>query len=130
MEVEVLLLVGGGLFPPVIGIVGGYPVPEVNRISNAFISGAQAVNPEVEAKVSFINSWFDPASAKEAALAQIDAGADVFHGHSAHVFQGIEDKRGAYAELKQQVGLQDSQVAYVGDDVVDAEFEEVKEDNK
>jgi basic membrane protein A len=61
----------------VIGIVGGFPVPEVNRIVNAFIDGAQEVNPKVEAKVTFLNSWFDPAAAKEAALAQIDAGADV-----------------------------------------------------
>jgi 3-deoxy-D-manno-octulosonate 8-phosphate phosphatase (KDO 8-P phosphatase) len=36
-----------------------------------------------------------------------------------HVFQGIEDKRSAYAELKQKAGLQDEQIAYVGDDVVD-----------
>jgi 3-deoxy-D-manno-octulosonate 8-phosphate phosphatase (KDO 8-P phosphatase) len=36
-----------------------------------------------------------------------------------HVFQGIEDKRSAYAELKQVVGLEDRQIAYVGDDVVD-----------
>ena len=36
-----------------------------------------------------------------------------------HVFQGIEDKRSAYAELKQLIGLEDRQIAYVGDDVVD-----------
>jgi len=36
-----------------------------------------------------------------------------------HVFQGIQDKRNAYDELKQQIGLQDTQIAYVGDDVVD-----------
>jgi basic membrane protein A len=61
----------------VVGIVGGFPVPEVNRIVNAFIDGAQEINPKIEAKVTFLNSWFDPAAAKEAALAQIDAGADV-----------------------------------------------------
>ena len=61
----------------VIGVVGGLPVPEVNRIVNAFIAVAESVNPEVDVKTSFINSWFDPAAAKEAALAQIDAGADV-----------------------------------------------------
>ncbi len=33
--------------------------------------------PTVDVKTTFINSWFDPAAAKEAALAQIDAGADV-----------------------------------------------------
>ena len=60
-----------------IGVVGGYPVPEVNRIVNAFIQGAQEANPDAEVLVTFLNSWFDPAAAKEAALAQIDAGADI-----------------------------------------------------
>ena len=73
------MLAGGLTESNVIGVVGGMPVPEVNRLVNAFIAGAKEVNPEVEVKVSFINSWFDPAAAKEAALAQIDAGADVLY---------------------------------------------------
>jgi basic membrane protein A len=81
------MLAGGLTESNIIGIVGGVPVPEVNRISNAFIAGAQATNPEVETKVSFINSWFDPASAKEAALAQIDAGADVLYAERAGVIE-------------------------------------------
>jgi basic membrane lipoprotein Med (substrate-binding protein (PBP1-ABC) superfamily) len=71
------MLAGGLTKSNVIGVVGGYPVPEVNRIVNAFIAGATAVNPEVDVKTTFINSWFDPAAAKEAALAQVDVGADV-----------------------------------------------------
>jgi basic membrane lipoprotein Med (substrate-binding protein (PBP1-ABC) superfamily) len=71
------MLAGGLTKTNVIGVVGGLPVPEVNRIVNAFIAGALSVNPEVDVKTSFINSWFDPAAAKEAALAQIDSGADV-----------------------------------------------------
>jgi len=71
------MLAGGLTESNVIGVVGGIPVPEVNRIVNAFIAGAESVNPDVDVKTSFINSWFDPAAAKEAALAQIDAGADV-----------------------------------------------------
>jgi basic membrane lipoprotein Med (substrate-binding protein (PBP1-ABC) superfamily) len=81
------MLAGGLTESNVIGVVGGIPVPEVNRITNAFIQGAQAVNPGVEAKVSFINSWFDPASAKEAALAQADAGADVLYAERAGVIE-------------------------------------------
>lgn len=72
------MLAGGLTKSNVIGVVGGMPVPEVNRIVNAFIAGAEEVNPDVDVKTSFINSWFDPAAAKEAALAQVDAGADVF----------------------------------------------------
>ncbi|MBK8026838.1 MAG: BMP family protein [Chloroflexi bacterium] len=61
----------------VIGVVGGYPVPEVNRIVNAFMQGVSETNPEATVLVTFINSWFDPAAAQEAALAQVDAGADL-----------------------------------------------------
>jgi basic membrane protein A and related proteins len=75
----------------VLGIVGGYPVPEVNRIVNAFIDGAQETNPQVEAKVTFLNSWFDPAAAKEAALAQIDAGADVLFAERFGVIEAAQE---------------------------------------
>jgi basic membrane protein A len=75
----------------VLGVVGGFPVPEVNRIVNAFIDGAQEVNPEVETKVTFLNSWFDPAAAKEAALAQIDAGADVLFAERFGVIEAAKE---------------------------------------
>ncbi len=76
----------------VVGVVGGLPVPEVNRIANAFIAGAQASNPAIEVKVTFINSWFDPAAAKEAALAQIDAGADVLYAERFGVIEAAQEK--------------------------------------
>ena len=71
------MLAGGITKSNTIGVVGAMPIPEVNRIVNAFIEGAKSVNPDVVVKVSFINSFFDPAAAKEAANAQISAGADV-----------------------------------------------------
>jgi len=64
-----------------IGIVGPYPVPESTRVINAFIAGAKEVNPDAEFMITWINSWFDPASAKEAALAHIDNGADIIYGY-------------------------------------------------
>jgi 3-deoxy-D-manno-octulosonate 8-phosphate phosphatase (KDO 8-P phosphatase) len=36
-----------------------------------------------------------------------------------HVYQGKREKLPAYEELKQTTGLDDAQIAYVGDDVVD-----------
>ncbi len=36
-----------------------------------------------------------------------------------YVYQGIHDKLEAYEELKRRVGLEDREIAYVGDDVVD-----------
>ncbi len=86
------MLAGGLTKSNVIGVVGGLPVPEVNRIVNAFTAGALAVNPDVDVKTSFINSWFDPAAAKEAALAQIDAGADVLFAERFGVIEAAAEK--------------------------------------
>jgi 3-deoxy-D-manno-octulosonate 8-phosphate phosphatase (KDO 8-P phosphatase) len=36
-----------------------------------------------------------------------------------HVYQGQRDKRAAYDQLKQDLGLADDQIAFVGDDIVD-----------
>jgi basic membrane protein A len=44
-------------------------------------------NPQARVQVTFINSWLDPAAAKQAALAQIAAGADVLYGERAGVIQ-------------------------------------------
>jgi basic membrane lipoprotein Med (substrate-binding protein (PBP1-ABC) superfamily) len=86
------MLAGGLTKSNVVGVVGGLPVPEVNRIVNAFIAGAKEVNPEVDVKTSFINSWFDPAAAKEAAVAQIDAGADVLFAERFGVIEAASEK--------------------------------------
>ena len=85
------MLAGGLTETNKIGVVGGHPVPEVNRLINAFIAGAREVNPEVEVLVTFINSWFDPAAAKEAALAQIDAGADVLYAERFCVIEAAQE---------------------------------------
>ncbi|MGI8518229.1 MAG: BMP family protein [Acidimicrobiia bacterium] len=85
------MLAGGLSESGVLGVVGGYPVPEVNRITNAFVAGAQEVNPEVEVKVTFLNSWFDPAAAKEAALAQIAEGADVLYAERFGVIEAAAE---------------------------------------
>jgi basic membrane protein A len=71
------LIAGGLTGTNVIGVVAGFPVPEVNRIVNAFIQGAHEMNPRVKVKVDFINSWFDPEAAKHVAETQIAAGADL-----------------------------------------------------
>lgn len=62
-----------------VGVVGGFPIPEVNRLIHAFMAGAREVNPDVTFQVSFIGSWFDPPKAKETAVAMIENGADVMY---------------------------------------------------
>ncbi len=64
-----------------IGIVGPYPVAEATRVINAFRAGALEINPNVKFMVTWINSWYDPAAAKEAAQAHIDNGADLIYGY-------------------------------------------------
>jgi basic membrane lipoprotein Med (substrate-binding protein (PBP1-ABC) superfamily) len=85
------MIAGGMTETNTLGVVGGYPVPEVNRLVNAFIAGAKDANPEVQVLVTFINSWFDPAAAKEAALAQIDSGADVLYAERAGVIEAAAE---------------------------------------
>jgi basic membrane lipoprotein Med (substrate-binding protein (PBP1-ABC) superfamily) len=64
----------------VLGAVGGHPIPEVNRLINAFRIGVREVKPDAKFLVGFIGTWFDPPKAKESGLAQIDAGADILFG--------------------------------------------------
>ena len=75
-----------------IGMVGGYPIPEVNRLMHAFMLGAQETNPKVKFTVSFIGSWFDPPKAKEAAFAMIDKGADVLYAERFGVSDAAKEK--------------------------------------
>ncbi len=74
-----------------IGMVGGYPIGEVNRLFHAFMNGARSVNPDVEFKVTFIGSWYDPPKAKEAAYAQVEAGVDVLYAERAGVVDAARE---------------------------------------
>ena len=86
------MIAGGMTKSNKIGMVGGFPIPEVNRLMNAFMAGAKEVNPKVEFSVSFINSWFDPPKAKEAAFAMIDKGADVMYAERFGVSDAAKEK--------------------------------------
>jgi len=76
----------------IIGVVSGKAVPEANRNVNAFRMGAKEVNPKVKVKIAYIGTFFDPLKAKEAALAQIDAGADVLYGERYGVINACADR--------------------------------------
>ena len=86
------MIAGGMSKTGKIGMVGGFPIPEVNRLMNAFMAGAKEVNPKVEFTVSFINSWFDPPKAKEATFAMIDKGADVLYAERFGVSDAAKEK--------------------------------------
>jgi basic membrane lipoprotein Med (substrate-binding protein (PBP1-ABC) superfamily) len=86
------MIAGGMTKSNKIGMVGGFPIPEVNRLMNAFMAGAKEVNPKAEFMVTFINSWFDPPKAKEAAFAMIDKGADVLYAERFGVSDAAKEK--------------------------------------
>lgn len=75
-----------------IGMVGGFPIPEVNRLMNAFMAGVRESAPDATFQVAFIGSWFDPPKAKETAFAQIDAGADVMYAERFGVSDAAKEK--------------------------------------
>jgi basic membrane lipoprotein Med (substrate-binding protein (PBP1-ABC) superfamily) len=75
-----------------IGMVGGYPIPEVNRLMNAFMAGVRESRADAKFQVAFIGSWFDPPKAKETALAQIDAGADLLYAERFGVSDAAKEK--------------------------------------
>jgi len=76
----------------VIGMVGGYPIPEVNRLMNAFMDGAREVRPDTKFLVSFIGSWYDPPKAKEAAFAMMDTGADIMYAERYGVSDAAKER--------------------------------------
>ena len=87
------LIAGGMSKSGKIGMVGGFPIPEVNRLMNAFMAGAKESNPKAEFTVTFINSWFDPPKAKEAAFAMIDKGADVLYAERFGVSDAAKERK-------------------------------------
>ena len=86
------MIAGGMTKTHRIGMVGGYPIPEVNRLMHAFMAGAREVNPQVQFTVTFIGSWFDPPKAKEAAFAMIEKGADVLYAERFGVSDAAKER--------------------------------------
>jgi simple sugar transport system substrate-binding protein len=65
-----------------LGYIASFPIPEVIRDINAVYLGAKEVNPDIELKVIWANTWFDPAKEADAANALMDQGADVIVQHT------------------------------------------------
>ena len=75
-----------------VGMVGGFPIPEVNRLMHAFIAGVRETRPDATFQVSFIGSWFDPPKAKETAFAMIEAGADMMYAERFGVSDAAQER--------------------------------------
>lgn len=65
-----------------IGYIGSFPIPEVIQGINAAYIHAKKVNPDVEIKVVWAYTWFDPAKEADAAAALIAEGCDFILQHT------------------------------------------------
>ncbi|MGR3815323.1 MAG: BMP family ABC transporter substrate-binding protein [Cognatishimia activa] len=65
-----------------IGYIASFPIPEVIRGINSAYIHAKKVNPDVEFKIIWVYTWFDPAKEADAAKALIEQGADVILQHT------------------------------------------------
>ncbi len=66
----------------IVGYIGSYPIPEVIRGINSAYIHAKKVNPDVDFKIVWAYTWFDPAKEADAATVLIEQGADVILQHT------------------------------------------------
>lgn len=94
------MVAGGMTRSGIIGFVGGVELPPVKQAYEGWVNGARSVNPSVQSRFTYLNTWDDPAAGREAAIALIRAGADMFH-HNADaaalgLFQAVKESKTAY----------------------------------
>lgn len=64
------------------GYVASFPIPEVITGINAFMLGAQSVDPDFKLKIIWANTWFDPGKEADVAKTLIDQGVDIIAQHT------------------------------------------------
>ena len=62
-----------------LGYVGGIELPPVKLAYDAWAAGARAMNPAVESRETYLNTFDDAVAGHEAALAMIRLGVDMLH---------------------------------------------------
>ena len=66
----------------VIGYIASFPIPEVIRGINSAFLAARSVNPDIQIKIVWVYTWFDPGKEADAARALIAQGADIIMQHT------------------------------------------------
>lgn len=97
-----------------IGYVAAFPIPEVIRGINAFTLGVRQVNPDAVVNVVWSNTWYDPVREREAAVALLDAGADMIAQHQ----DTTEPQKAAQERGALSIGYDSDMRAFVGDTVL------------
>lgn len=68
----------------ILGYVAAFPIPEVLRGINAYTLGARSVNPNVEVRVVWTSSWYDPG--KETDATKVSHRSEGRRDHASHEF--------------------------------------------
>ena len=78
----------------IVGYIASFPIPEVVRGINSFYLAASKINPDIQVKVVWVNTWYDPGREADAAKSLIDQGADIIvqHTDSPAALQVAEDR--------------------------------------
>ena len=66
----------------VAGYIVSFPIPEVVSGINAFMLGAQSINPDFKVKIVWVNTWYDPGKEADAAKVLFSQGADIIVQHT------------------------------------------------
>jgi basic membrane protein A and related proteins len=73
-----------------VGYLGGELIPPTTQSDDGFKAGVAAADPSIEYASTIVGNFNDPEKAKEAAAAQISAGADVIFALLDAGFPGVE----------------------------------------
>jgi basic membrane protein A and related proteins len=81
-----------------LGGLYGFDIPVCHAMGEALLAGAKTVNPNAELTVTAVGDWIDVAKAKEATLAQADAGIDFWiecgEGPALGAIEAVKEKGG------------------------------------
>lgn len=72
-----------------VGIVNGQKFPPVEDAGKGFEAGAKYVNPDIDVRVAYTDSWTDVQKAYEASLTMIEAGVDVLASNCSDGVAGV-----------------------------------------
>lgn len=63
----------------VIGVIGGVKAPGIDKFIVGYIQGAKAINPDIDVKVAYSESFGDPSKGQQMAKAMFNEGADIVY---------------------------------------------------
>lgn len=82
-----------------LGFIGGMELPPIRFAAQAWGNGARAVNPAVDVRSTYLNTFDDAAAGREAALAMIRMGVDVLHHNADAAGLGVFRAATEHAEV-------------------------------